>query len=220
MPRLNDISWIKVPGWKILNHVGRSEWNLQCDACGQVSKKKSRDIRSGTVFFGCKTCGVTKNSKHGHTKSGNWSGTYRAWASMKRRCNAGPDSKDYKYYGSRGIKVCDRWQTFENFLEDMGERPRGESILDRIDNDLGYFRENCRWASTATSQQNRRNSKWVIFNGRKMVLAELVRLTGMSRDRVSRRVGNVFSPSPDVTAIMLQSGSPIPIEVRRPIIDA
>jgi hypothetical protein len=76
---------------------------------------------------------------------------------MKKRC-FDPNTPGFRYYGGRGITVCDRWRdSFETFLEDMGERPEGMSI-DRIENDLGYSPGNCRWA-TATEQNINRSSK-------------------------------------------------------------
>ena len=91
---------------------------------------------------------------HGHTVGGRATPTYRIWRSMLHR-TSNPQDKKFPNYGGRGIGVCDRWRDFENFLADMGERPDGMS-LDRIDNDDGYYPENCRWADATTQNRNRR----------------------------------------------------------------
>lgn len=83
---------------------------------------------------------------------------YSSWMSMKTRCN-NPNSLDYKDYGERGIKICQRWQeSFKNFLEDMGRRPKNMT-LNRIDNNLGYYPKNCEWASLTEQVRNRRLNK-------------------------------------------------------------
>jgi hypothetical protein len=83
--------------------------------------------------------------------------TYRIWAGMRWRCNS-PDSKMYRYYGGRGIRICDRWNDFTAFLSDMGEAPPNLSI-DRIDNDGNYEPGNCRWATHSEQMRNRRKFK-------------------------------------------------------------
>ena len=102
--------------------------------------------------------GVHGNTKHGYSPgNGKQSPTYNSWYNMKTRCQ-NPNYPDYEYYGGRGIKVCERWQDFENFLADMGEKPEGLT-LDRIDNDGDYEPDNCRWATMKEQIQNRRNLK-------------------------------------------------------------
>src|SRR3990167_5757975 len=86
--------------------------------------------------------------KHGYSNfcNGKRNPTYEAWLSMWKRCTK-PKRKDYKYYGGKGIKVCERWNKFINFLEDMGERPSKIHSIDRKDSDKDYEPSNCRWAT-------------------------------------------------------------------------
>lgn len=92
------------------------------------------------------------NTKHGHSGKSP-SPTYISWTQMKQRCT-NPKFHDYKKYGAVGIGFCKEWESFSAFLADMGERPEGKS-LDRIDNSLGYTKENCRWATPKEQTDNR-----------------------------------------------------------------
>ena len=83
--------------------------------------------------------------------------SYRSWYDMKRRCTNSRCSS-FKFYGEKGINYCSEWENFENFFEDMGECPPGFTI-DRIDNEKGYFKENCRWADKETQFKNKRPRK-------------------------------------------------------------
>jgi hypothetical protein len=98
---------------------------------------------------------VLRGRNHGYFNTP----THRIWSAMKRRC-FNKNAPNYKWYGARGITVCDRWLLFENFLEDMGERP-GKLTLDRTYNDGNYEPGNCRWATMKEQSSNRRSaSKW------------------------------------------------------------
>ena len=94
---------------------------------------------------------------HGHAGHHNVSGTYHTWIGMKTRCS-NKNHIAYKNYGGRGIKVCERWLKFENFLEDMGERPE-DLTIDREDNNGNYEPGNCKWATTKEQNRNGRRTK-------------------------------------------------------------
>lgn len=107
--------------------------------------------------------------------------TYISWQAMRRRCTQKAE------YASRGIKVCGRWASFDNFLSDMGERPEGKTI-DRIDNNSGYEPSNCRWATPQAQARNRRDNRLVRLGNGFVCLSEYCERTGISRDKVKYRL--------------------------------
>jgi len=105
---------------------------------------------------------------------------------MIARCTY-PSVKAYRFYGARGIKVCERWRTFENFLADMGERPAGMSI-DRVDNAKGYEPGNCRWATDTEQHRNRTDNKFLTFQGKTLTIAGWAELLGIDRHTLADRI--------------------------------
>jgi hypothetical protein len=99
-----------------------------------------------------------RTHNHSRVRGGLSSPTYKSWQGMHQRCS-NPNDDKWKYYGERGIQVCERWQSFENFLADMGERPP-DRTLDRIDNEGDYEPDNCRWADAVTQSRNRRGTRY------------------------------------------------------------
>jgi hypothetical protein len=123
------------------------------------------------------------NLTHGYAKTPTW----HAWTHMRARCR-NKNARDYARYGGRGITVDPRWESFENFLADMGERPDGHS-LDRIDNNGNYAPGNCRWAKEITQQNNKRSNRHLTFDGREQTVAEWARELGIKPvDKLYRRL--------------------------------
>jgi len=141
-------------------------------------------------------------ARHGHNVERRQSATYRSWASMMTRC-FNPRRRQWPDYGGRGITVCERWQTFVDFLADMGPRPSPKHSLDRYPNNDGpYAPGNVRWA---TRSEQRRNSRQALVNitadGKTMCLSDWARLTGIERRTISARIYKLgWPPHEAVTA--------------------
>ena len=125
-------------------------------SCGGFKEANCVDVKRGST----NSCGCLRSTaqiKHGHAANGKETKTYNVWSSMKKRC-LDNTHEQYKNYGGRGITVCKEWlESFDNFLKDMGEKPDGLS-LDRIDNNGGYSKDNCRWATQDEQNRNRRTN--------------------------------------------------------------
>lgn len=118
-----------------------------------------------------------KGSRLRHGMTG--TAIHRTWLSMKRRCD-NPNATNYYLYGGRGIKYDERWKVFENFYEDMGDRPSDKHSLDRIDHDGDYCKDNCRWATVYEQANNKRNNRFIVYNGKSKTLSEWARIGKMS----------------------------------------
>lgn len=112
--------------------------------------------------------------------------TYTSWRGMNERCN-NPKNKCYRIYGGRGITVCPSWSNFYVFLNDVGERPSKEFSLERIDNNKGYSKENCRWATYREQGRNKSTNVFVTCKGQKMLAIEAAEKLGVSPALINRR---------------------------------
>lgn len=163
-------------------------WECACD-CGRGYAGAGQPLRAGVVHScGCLAREVTaaRNRKHGLAPRGEQSRTYRIWKGMRTRCN-NPRRREYQRYGGRGIRVCDRWDSYELFLADMGEAPSG-ATLDRVDNDGNYEPGNCRWATYQENARHTRRSRMLTVDGVTAPLAHWCESRGVKytliRDRL------------------------------------
>lgn len=111
---------------------------------------------------------------------------YRIWSNMKTRC-ANPKTIEYHRYGGRGITVCPEWQSFEGFYRDMAEGYNDSLTLDRIDNDAGYSKANCRWATLREQCVNRSTSRHITIGGLTRTLAQWIRTSEVKPSTVRQR---------------------------------
>jgi hypothetical protein len=183
----------------ILDILPNRRIRCKCD-CGKITTVMNYNLPNGhTQSCGCyqKQRASEASLTHGKTDTPE----FRTWARMKRRCQ-NPNHDKYRYYGGRGIKVCDRWQSFENFLEDMGEKPEGAYSLDRIDPNGNYEPSNCRWADHYTQTRNTRRNRFITAHGVTMCMSEWEEKTGIDHRKIHYHVvvkgedPNTFLPSP------------------------
>lgn len=177
--------------------IEENEWKpnrsvkVKCD-CGVVKMVKAGGLCAGKVS----SCGCYREelrTKHGHNrKYGGQTSTYTTWHSMLQRC-LNKNSQEYPNYGARGIAVCERWRDFKNFLFDMGEKPKGTHI-DRIDNNKGYSKDNCRWVTPRENMQNKRTCVYVEAFGKRLTLMGWESETGINHETLRSRLLRGVSP--------------------------
>lgn len=195
VPKCERESGEQVGRWTLLA-FGRKPGAWQTFAvaqCGCGSEPKA--VRLGNITQGLTTnCGCVRRAgltKHGvATRKGDTrSGIYRVWVAMVDRCT-NPDHDAYSRYGGRGIAVCDRWQDVRNFVADMGGTYRRGLTIERQDNDLGYSKENCYWATRSEQTRNRRTTLILTIDGITKPLAQWADENGLDYSVVYTRIKN------------------------------
>lgn len=194
MTSIKNISGQTFERLTVIRFVGSSKygpvWLCQCN-CGSTINVCGKSLKSGNT----RSCGclqketVTRTStKHGL----HGSRVYQIWADMRRRCQT-PSCGSYEEYGRRGIKVCQRWERFVLFLEDMGHPPTDKHELDRVDNNGHYEPDNCRWATEKTQARNRRSNRILDFQGESMAVVQWSEKLGISQSVINSRLRNGWS---------------------------
>lgn len=180
MPKIKDLTGTKFGRLLPLRTDGKNIrqqylWYCKCDCGTYVTVSSDSLVQGKTKSCGCFHQWSVENSHttHGENRRGKMTPEYRAWSCMKSRCT-NPNLKCYRNYGGRGIKMCKRWfNSFENFLSDMGRKPSDKHSLDRYPNINGDYKpSNCRWGTKKQQVEGRRNSIWVKFDGRNMILKD------------------------------------------------
>ncbi len=148
-----DLTVIELAGRK----THRTLWKCRCVCGGEtiVNREWLRNGKSRDCGCHAQADRERRHIPHGHTTNGRWTPEYSAWKNMIFRCE-NPNYKHYRDYGGRGITICMRWNNFQNFFADMGEKPSREYSLDRIDVNGNYEPSNCRWATQQQQVLNRR----------------------------------------------------------------
>jgi hypothetical protein len=163
----------------------RSLWRCICD-CGNETVVQGGNLVNGhTTSCGCRRIDVSSKLTLSHGKTGH--PAYHVGESMRQRC-ANPRRSQWADYGGRGITVCDRWQTFEAFWEDMGATWAHGLSLDRIDVNGDYEPSNCRWVTQKEQCRNKRNNRLIDTPWGKVTLAEAAERSGIERQALSYRM--------------------------------
>jgi transcription elongation factor Elf1 len=177
--------------WCVINfshsvYKGNSKvgyWNCRCQ-CGTVKTVSGATLRNGTSIS-CGKCGTKSDNRKRHGMS--FTPEYTAWAHMIQRCG-NPNNPSYADYGERGILVCDKWQSFEGFFADMGLRPSNRHSLERTNNNLGYSKSNCVWATNDIQTRNTRRNISITWNGKTQVVHDWAVEMGVNSHSLSSRL--------------------------------
>ena len=182
----NDLRGRQFGNLTVIKVHGRDKWNktmwiCEC-SCGNTTIVSLSHIVSGhTTSCGCKKYRYTKTHGMARTRQ------YIIWAGMIQRCE-NTKAEGYKNYGGRGINVCERWHEFELFWDDMKDSYADGLTIERVNNDDGYYKENCIWASRKEQNRNRRGNHHIERNGERKILTDWASELNIDPRKVCRRL--------------------------------
>lgn len=182
--------------WELLQEVPSDKAHRQAKAkcdCGAVKVVNLASVRAGQS----RSCGQCRRSMNSR-KHGMWKAPeYSIWAGMKQRCY-NPKGTAYHDYGARGIRVCERWQEFQNFFADMGPRPSPRHSVERRDVNGDYEPDNCFWATPDVQARNKRDNKWkriaLLLAGDQAATVEAMFTANEPDELIAQHIARVYRP--------------------------
>lgn len=182
------------------NKEQRPLWLCRCD-CGSEKLISGKSLRNGHAqSCGCYNRDLTaiRNARHGYAARGSKLPEHNVWCRMRQRC-ANPKCSDFPLYGGRGIKVCERWDSFDAFISDMGMRPSRKHSIDRIDVNGNYEPGNCQWSTVEAQANNKRNTRHLTLNGETKRLRDWAMALGIKRSTLQDRLSMGWSDERTLT---------------------
>lgn len=184
--RVGRLTILRLDRMEKRGRIWKSFWCCRCD-CGTECVLPGANFSSGnTKSCGClrREAGLTKNLRHGRS----YTRAYNIWQLLIRRCTD-PNNESFADYGGRGITICNRWlECFENFYADMGDPPTGRHSIDREDNNGGYSKGNCRWATAKQQSRNSRRNVHVEYQGHRRCISEWAEVLGLKMHTLYARL--------------------------------
>ena len=173
----------QVGRWTVLGSEGHGRWLCRCE-CGTEASVMASELKPERS----KQCRNCRNLRHGAARVNMQTKEYVTWCAVISRCCTATASK-YRNYGGRGITVCQRWrESFEAFIQDMGECPSPKHSIDRINNDGHYEPGNCRWATMKEQARNRSSNVRFTISGHTRTLAEWAEVAGIKYGTLHSRL--------------------------------
>ena len=178
---------------------GKARWICKCD-CGELTIVNGYKLRIGET----RSCGCLRKSKLSKMAKTHGEGEthlYSVWTNMKTRCT-NTSFNEYERYGGRGISYCKEWEKYENFRDwaknngysdEKTEKGRAKLTIDRIDNNAGYYPENCRWATAKEQARNKSNNAKYEYHGVMYCLSELAEFSKVSKETLVSRIKKGFT---------------------------